>query len=296
MHNNKFSGTGVAIVTPFRKDGSIDFQSFAEIIDFHIAHKIEYIVALGTTGESVTLNKQEKQAVANFVIEQVEGRVPVVIGMGGNNTAEIQHQIKEQDFEGIDAILSVSPYYNKPNQRGIYEHYKILAHDSPVPVILYNVPGRTGKNINAETTIDLAQIDNIIGIKEASCNLDQITRICKHTPEDFLVVSGDDAFTLPIIAMGGSGVISVTANAFPAEFSEMVRKALDQDFQGAREINFKLLDVMKYHFIEGNPTGVKASLSLLNKLENNLRRPLVPMSGDNYQQLKSHIQALGYEI
>ncbi len=296
MNSKNLIGTGVAIVTPFRQDRSVDFHALGNLIEYQISNHINYIVVLGTTGESVTLTKEEKQAVINHVLETVNSRVPVVVGIGGNNTFDITEQIRKQDFDGIEAILSVSPYYNKPSQKGIYEHYKTIASASPVPVILYNVPGRTGKNICSSTAIELAKISNIIGIKEASCDIEQITEICKHTPDDFLVISGDDAYTLPIIAIGGHGVISVTANAFPKEFSEMVQHALNQDFKAASKINYSLTDIMKYHFIEGNPAGVKASLSIMKHLDYNLRLPLVPMCDENYNQLKQYICQLGYSI
>ncbi len=296
MNLKNLIGTGVAIVTPFRHDRSIDFHALGNLIEYQISNHINYIVVLGTTGESVTLTKEEKQAVINYVLETVNSRVPVVVGIGGNNTFDITEQIRKQDFDGIVAILSVSPYYNKPSQKGIYEHYKTIASASPVPVILYNVPGRTGKNICSSTAIELSKISNIIGIKEASCDIEQITEICKNTPDDFLVISGDDAYTLPIIAIGGHGVISVTANAFPKEFSEMVQHALNQDFKAASKINYSLTDIMKYHFIEGNPAGVKASLGIMKYLDYNLRLPLVPMSDENYNQLKQYICQLGYSI
>jgi 4-hydroxy-tetrahydrodipicolinate synthase len=276
MSNSKFRGTGVALVTPFHKDGNIDFKSFKKLIERIIDGKVDYLVPLGTTGESVTLTKDERCAVIDFVCEIADGRVPVVLGLGGNNTREIINTIKETDFNKIDAILSVSPYYNRPSQRGIYMHYRTIANESPVPVILYNVPTRTGSNIAAETTLELAhEIKNIIGIKEASGSIEKVIEIVKDRPKDFLVISGDDVLTLPIIACGGDGVISVIANAMPKDFSEMVRNALDGNFEKARKLQNKLLELTKYIYVDGNPAGVKGLLSVMNVCSEYLRLPLV---------------------
>ena len=250
MNINKLKGTGVALVTPFHKDGNIDFKSFKKLVDRCIDQKVEYLVPLGTTGESVTLSSDERKAVLDFVVEVTEKRVPVVLGLGGNNTREVVQTIEETDFNGVDAILSVSPYYNRPSQRGIFQHYKTIANASPVPMILYNVPTRTGSNIDAETTLELAhESKNIIGIKEASGNLEKIMRIIKNKPKDFLVISGDDSITLPIIACGGDGVISVIANAMPKDFSEMVRSALDGNFDKARRLHYKLMEITHAIFV-----------------------------------------------
>lgn len=287
----QFKGTGVAIVTPFREDGSIDFKCLDRLVNHLIEGKVEYLVVLGTTGESVTLNKDEKNAVVNAVIDAAEGRVPIVLGMGGNSTQSVLGSISEQNFEGIDAILSVSPYYNKPSQRGIYEHYKMIAQASPVPVILYNVPGRTSSNITAETTLKLAhEVKNIIAVKEASGNLEQCMEIINNKPADFLVISGDDALTLPIIALGGDGVISVTANAFPLDFSEMVRASLKGKMKQARELHYKLFEVMKLHFTDGNPGGVKASLNALGICKEKVRLPLVPVNDDVRKKIKDYVK------
>jgi 4-hydroxy-tetrahydrodipicolinate synthase len=276
MSQNKFKGTGVALITPFHKDGSIDFKSFKKLIERIIDGRIDYLVALGTTGESVTLNADERRAVVDFVAEVNDGRVPLVLGLGGNNTREIINSIKETDFDKIDAILSVSPYYNRPSQRGIYMHYKTIAHESPVPVILYNVPARTGSNINAETTLELAhEVKNIIAVKEASGSMEKIMQIIKDRPKDFLVISGDDVLTLPIIACGGDGVISVIANAMPKDFSEMVRNALDGNFDKARKLHNKLLEITQSIYVDGNPAGVKGLLSVMNICSEYLRLPLV---------------------
>ena len=292
MHK-KLKGTGVAVITPFHKDGSIDFKCLGKLIERLITNNVDYLVVLGTTGESVTLTKDEKMAVIGFAIETVDKRVPVVLGLGTNNTQDVINCIKTFDFEGVDAILSVSPYYNKPSQKGIFQHYKIIADASPVPVILYNVPGRTAVNITAETTLKLAQeIENIIGIKEASGSLEQCMQIIKNKPENFLVISGDDALTLPIIALGGDGVISVVANAFPKDFSEMVHHALIGDFKTAREIHYKLIDIIENLFVEGSPAGIKAALDILKICPENLRLPLVKVSKTTYNKLSSLISAI----
>jgi 4-hydroxy-tetrahydrodipicolinate synthase len=276
MDFTKLIGTGVAIVTPFRKDGSIDFKSLTHIIDHVIKGNVEYIVVLGTTGESVTLSQDEKQAVVSHVIDHVNGRIPIVIGCGGNNTQIIVDNIRKMDTEGISAVLSVSPYYNKPSQEGIYRHYKEIASASSLPVIIYNVPGRTGSNISAETTLRLAKLSNIIAIKEASGNLCQVMEIIKNKPADFLVISGDDALSFPIISLGGSGVISVIANAYPSEFSEMVRKLLANKPEEARIHHYHLLDMMTAIFEEGNPVGIKAALKVIGITDDHVRLPLVP--------------------
>ncbi|MFH1321755.1 MAG: 4-hydroxy-tetrahydrodipicolinate synthase [Bacteroidota bacterium] len=290
MHK-KLRGTGVAIVTPFHKDGSIDFGCLEKLVEHLINNNIDYIVVMGTTGESVTLNKDEKMAVIGFIVETVNGRIPVVMGLGGNNTQEVINCIKSFDFDGVDAILSVSPYYNKPSQRGLYQHYKIIANASPVPVILYNVPGRTSVNITAETTLKLANdLDNIIGIKEASGDLVQCMTIINNKPDGFLVISGDDALTLPIIAIGGDGVISVVANAFPKELSEMVYHALRGNLKIARDIHYKLIDIIENLFIDGNPAGIKAALDILNFCSDNLRLPLVSVSRSTYNKLSTLIE------
>ena len=283
---HKFSGTGVAIVTPFRKDGSIDFNALIKLTKHLLKAKVNYIVALGTTGESVTLNKEEKQAVINIIKKEIKGKIPLVIGIGGNNTQEIVNNIKNQDFTGISAILSVSPYYNKPSQKGLYKHYKDIANACPVDVILYNVPGRTGGNISAETTLKLAtDFKNIVAIKEASANFEQIMEIIKNKPEDFAVISGDDALTLPLISIGMTGVISVVANAYPSEMSEIVNHTLKGNFKKAQEYHYKLIDFTNCIFSEGNPSGIKAALQIKGIIENNLRLPLTKITKSTFNKL-----------
>lgn len=279
MNMKRFRGTGVAIVTPFKNDTSIDFAALGRIVNHVIEGGVNYIVVMGTTGEAPTLTKDEKQAILSYVTEAVNNRVPIVAGIGGNNTQEIINCIRELDLTGVDGILSVAPYYNKPGQRGLIQHFKAIATCSPLPVIIYNVPGRTGINISSETTLQLAhECENIVGTKEASGDIAQIMRIIKGKPENFLVISGDDMLTIPVIASGGSGVISVLANAWPAEWSEMVNHALKNNLKQAREIHFRFLEVIELLFADGNPSGIKAFMSLRNLCKNNLRLPLVPVS------------------
>ncbi|GAA4327995.1 4-hydroxy-tetrahydrodipicolinate synthase [Mucilaginibacter gynuensis] len=276
---NKFFGTGVALVTPFQADGQVDFDGLKNLIEYLIDGGVEYLVSLGTTGESVTLNKDEKKKIFKFTAETVNGRLPLVAGIGGNNTAEIVEQVKEFDTTGYDAILSASPYYNKPTQEGIYQHYKAIAEAAPLPVLLYNVPGRTGSNISPETIIRLANdFKNIIGIKEASGNFDQFNQILRDKPEDFLFISGDDPVTLPMVAMGAAGVISVIGNAFPRQFSDMVRQSLQGDFKTAQKGHFSLVDFTRLMFAEGNPAGVKTALKHLGVCGDTVRLPLVQVS------------------
>lgn len=294
MIKNKFIGTGVAIVTPFRKDDSVDFSSLAKLIEHQITNNIDYLVVLGTTGETPTLSKDEKKAVTNFVIEAVNKRIPVIVGIGGNSTQEVISKIGKTNFDGIDAILSVAPYYNKPNQKGLFTHYQAIASYSQVPVIIYNVPGRTGCNISAETTLRLAHDFNhqFIGIKEASGNFAQIMKIIQDKPDDFLVISGDDAITLPMISVGAAGVISVVANAFPKLFGDMVRFALAMKYDEARAIHYKLLEVIENLFIEGSPAGIKAALNILGITQNHVRLPLTAVSRSTFNRLAELIKGL----
>lgn len=279
MDISKFKGTGVAIITPFRTDGSIDFNALEKLVNFQIDNGTNFLVALGTTSEAATINKDESQAVVDFIIEINNNRVPLVVGCGGNNTAELIKLARNLEKPGVDAILSVAPFYNKPNQTGIFEHFKAIANATKLPIILYNVPSRTVVNIDAETTLKLAKkFKNIIGIKEASGNFNQMMQIVKNKPKDFLVLSGDDATTLPLISLGFDGVISVIANAYPAEFSNMVKLSLEGKFNDARTIHYKLIDIINTMFEEGNPAGVKAYMTHLNLIENSLRLPLVPVS------------------
>ncbi|MGC8804031.1 MAG: 4-hydroxy-tetrahydrodipicolinate synthase [Bacteroidales bacterium] len=289
----KFSGTGVAIVTPFRYDDSIDFTALHNLVEFQVENKIDYIVVLGTTGESVTLSADEKRAVVDSVLEAVNGRVPVVVGIGGNNTQDIINKIKQFDFTGIDGILSVSPYYNKPTQGGLYEHFKAIASVSPVPIILYNIPGRTGSNMCAETTLRLASdFRNIVAIKEASGNLNQIMEIIKGKPSHFEVISGDDLLALPIVMLGGKGVISVVANAYPFQMSELIRLALAGKIDEAKKIHYSLLTLINLLFVEGNPAGIKATLEIKKLTSAHVRLPLVKVSQTTYAKIEEQVKVL----
>jgi 4-hydroxy-tetrahydrodipicolinate synthase len=275
----KFRGTGVAVITPFKNDMSIDFASMGKIIEHIISGGVNYIVLLGTTGEASTISKDEKSALAAFTLEAIGGRVPMVLGIGGNNTSEIVSYIREADLEGVDAILSVAPYYNKPCQRGLFQHFRQISMASPVPVILYNIPSRTGSNILPETVLDLArECENIIGIKEASGSFENLMKIMRGKSDDFLVISGNDMEIMPVAAAGGSGLISVLANAFPAETSEIVQNALKYNFRSARELQIKYLELTELLFTEGNPAGIKAIMSYTGLCQNNLRLPLMPVS------------------
>ncbi|RME19638.1 MAG: 4-hydroxy-tetrahydrodipicolinate synthase [Bacteroidetes bacterium] len=296
MKTSDFKGTGVAIVTPFDKKGNIDEKALRKLVQHLIKGKVEYIVVLGTTGESVTLTKDEKKQVIAIIKDEVKQKLPLVLGIGGNNTKQILDDLKTFDLSGFSAILSVSPYYNKPSQEGIYQHYKAIAQNSPLPVILYNVPGRTSSNIQWQTTIRLANdFKNIIGIKEASGNIEQIMKIIYHRPKNFLVISGDDNLTLPIIAAGGDGVISVVANAYPKRFSEMVRLALKGNFEKAKPLQYSLLFFTEQLFADGNPGGIKYALSQLNIIQPYLRLPLVLPNKSVQQEIKKQIQKIGEE-
>jgi 4-hydroxy-tetrahydrodipicolinate synthase len=290
-----FKGTGVAIITPFRNDDSIDFKALTKLVNFQIDNNIDYIVVLGTTGESVTLSSDEKHAVIDAVIEVVNKRVPIVVGIGGNNTRDIINKLKSFDYtDSIDGILSVSPYYNKPSQAGIYEHFKTIALSCSLPLIIYNVPGRTGSNVCADTTLRLANdFKNIVAVKEASGSMQQIMDIVKNKPKDFMVISGDDALAFPIVCLGGSGVISVVANAFPKEFSEMINLAIDKKIAQARTIHYQLIDIITALFAEGSPSGIKAALEIKKLAKNHLRLPLVPVSQVTYNKLAELIKIFG---
>lgn len=289
----KIKGTGVAIITPFKNDSSIDFAALGRVVNHVIAGGVNYIVAMGTTGESVTLAKDEKKALISYVVEAIDNRVPLVVGIGGNNTQEVVNSVRHSNLEGVDGILSVAPYYNKPGQKGLFQHFKAIATSSPLPIIIYNVPGRTSCNISSDTCLELAHAcDNIVAVKEASGDIGQIMRIIKSKPENFNVISGDDMMTIPIIAAGGTGIISVLANAYPSQTSELVNNALKSNFKAAREIQFRLLEIMELLFIEGNPSGVKAMLSILNVSQNNLRLPLVPVSRNIFTRIQKAMDEL----
>jgi 4-hydroxy-tetrahydrodipicolinate synthase len=291
--NTKFRGTGVAIVTPFHKQGTIDFTALERLIEHLISGGVDYLVVQGTTAETATLTREEKNALAEFAVEIVNKRVPLVIGIGSNNTQDVINAIRSNSLDGYDAILSVTPYYNKPQQRGLYLHYKSIATVSPLPIIMYNVPSRTSVNMKPEITLQLAsEFDNIIGIKEASGNIEQIMDIIRNKPKDFLVISGDDMLTLPLLGMGSDGVISVIANAYPRLFSDMVNHGLKGDMKKAREIHYKLTDFIRSVFADGNPSGIKAALEIKEIISNNLRLPLVKIEKAHY----NHLSALMAEL
>ena len=286
-------GMGVALITPFKADKSIDFPALAKLLEYIIQNKADYIVVLGTTAETATLTEEEKTSVKSFVVERVNRRVPLVLGVGGNNTQALVDYLKSNDLSDFSAILSVVPYYNKPSQEGIYQHYKAIAEASPLPVILYNVPGRTGVNMTAETTLRLARkFDNIIAIKEASGNIVQMDDIIKNKPENFMVISGDDGITFPLITLGAVGVISVIGNAFPREFSKMVRLALEGDFQNALLIHHRFTELFSLLFVDGNPAGVKCLLNAKGMIENELRLPLVPTKITTYEKIRDVLNKL----
>lgn len=289
--NQALRGTGVALVTPFHNDGSVDFKGYRKLVDNLIENKVDYLVPMGTTGESVTLTKSEKQAIFDCTLEVNDGRVPVVAGIGGNNTSELCDYLNHFDPAGFSAILSVSPYYNKPSQEGLFQHYKALAENAPLPIILYNVPGRTGANMTAQTTLRIASsVKNVIGIKEASGNFEQFMQILKNKPKDFLVISGDDGITLPFIALGGDGVISVVGNAFPADFANLTRFALAGDYENARKLHYKLIDIINLLFVEGSPAGIKAALKIKGICEDKVRLPLANISAATFKSLKEAIE------
>jgi 4-hydroxy-tetrahydrodipicolinate synthase len=274
-----FRGTGVALVTPFTSNLSIDYNALERLVSHCIEGGVEYLVVMGTTGENPVLSASEKQAVLKAVVEANAGRVPLVYGIGGNDTRGVVESLKTEDLSGVDAILSVSPYYNKPTQEGIYQHYKLISENTPLPVILYNVPGRTGSNVSAATVLRIAhEFKNIVAVKEASGDLEQVMAIIKDRPDGFLVLSGDDNLSLPIIAAGGDGVISVSGQAFPAVFTEMIRQSLAGEMAIARKLHYRLFSVTQMLFAEGNPGGVKAALDILAVIPPFMRQPLWPIS------------------
>lgn len=288
---------GVALITPFKEDESIDFDALARLVEHQIKNGTDYLVVCGTTAETPTLTEEEKEEVTRFVVENVAGRCPIVLGVGGNNTKAIVNKLQNDDYSGIDAILSVTPYYNKPSQEGMYQHYAAIAHASPLPIVLYNVPGRTGVNMTAETTIRVAtELPNICAIKEASGNFTQIDDIIKNKPKDFMVISGDDGITFPLITLGAVGVISVIGNAFPREFSRMVRLALQGDYDNARQIHHHFTELFQLLFVEGNPAGVKSMLAVMGFIENKLRLPLVPNTIKTYEKIRLVLDELNVSI
>ncbi|MCH5328874.1 MAG: 4-hydroxy-tetrahydrodipicolinate synthase [Coprobacter sp.] len=293
MAQINLKGMGVALITPFKEDESVDYAALAKLIEYQIQNGVDYLVVLGTTAETPTLSDEEKDTILQLAVERVKGRVPVVLGLGGNNTNGVVNTLKSKDFSGVDAILSVVPYYNKPSQEGIYQHYKAIASATRLPVILYNVPGRTGVNMTAQTTLRLAnEFDNIVAIKEASGNITQMDDIIKNKPKDFMVISGDDGITFPLITLGAVGVISVIGNAFPKEFSRMVRLALNGDYDNALQIHHRFTELFELLFVDGNPAGVKSILSVMGYIENKLRLPLVPTRITTFEKIRQVLNQL----
>ncbi len=294
MAQNKFKGLGVALVTPFRAGGEVDYEALARLVEYQLRNGADFLCIMGTTAETPCLSADEKKTLKRVLVERVAGRVPLLMGCGGNNTAAVVGELEEGDWSGIDGVLSVCPYYNKPSQEGLYGHFKAVAEASPVPVVLYNVPGRTGVNMSAETTLRLARdCGNIVAVKEASGNITQMDDIIKNKPHDFDVISGDDGITFPLITLGAVGVISVIGNALPAEFGRMVRMALDGDYEHARAIHHKFAELFKLLFVDGNPAGVKAMLHAMGMIENQLRLPLVPTRLVTMEKISSILKELG---
>ena len=296
MVHNKFKGLGIALITPFTKDGAVDFTALRRLLDYQLSNGVDFICLLGTTAETPTLSEVERQQVKDLVVEKVNGQVPILMGCGGNNTAAVVEQIKNGDFKGIEGILSVCPYYNKPSQEGLYQHFKTIAAaaaERNLSVVLYNVPGRVGVNMTADTTLRLAnECENIVAIKEASGNFTQIDDIIKNKPNNFDVISGDDGITFPLITLGAVGVISVIGNALPKEFSRMVRLALNGDYNNALTIHHKFTELFKLLFVDGNPAGVKAMMNSMGLLENELRLPLVPARLTTFGEISAIVKEL----
>ena len=293
MVRNIFKGLGIALITPFCEDGSVDYKSLVRLMEYQLDNGADFFCILATTGETPCLTKDEKQKIKDLVLSTVKGRVPILMGCGGNNTAAVVEELKTGDFRGIDGVLSVCPYYNKPSQEGLYQHFKAIAAATSLPVVLYNVPGRTGVNLKAETTVRLARdCENIVAIKEASGSLEQVDEIIKNKPKDFAVISGDDALTFPMISCGAEGVISVIGNALPKEFSRMIRLEFKGEYEGARKIHHRFTELFSLLFVDGNPAGVKAMLHEMGFIENVLRLPLVPTRISTLQKMSEILKEL----
>ena len=293
MVRNIFKGLGIALITPFCEDGSVDYKSLVRLMEYQLDNGADFFCILATTGETPCLTKDEKQKIKDLVVSTVKGRVPILMGCGGNNTAAVVEELKTGDFRGIDGVLSVCPYYNKPSQEGLYQHFKAIAAATSLPVVLYNVPGRTGVNLKAETTVRLARdCENIVAIKEASGSHEQVDEIIKNKPKDFAVISGDDALTFPMISCGAEGVISVIGNALPKEFSRMIRLEFKGEYEGARKIHHRFTELFSLLFVDGNPAGVKAMLHEMGFIENVLRLPLVPTRISTLQKMSEILKEL----
>ncbi len=295
MIRTRLKGMGVALITPFKSDESVDYDALMRLVDYQVQNNTDFLCVLGTTAETPTLTDEEKRRIRQAVVQRVAGRIPILLGVGGNNTRAVVEALKTDDYDGVDAVLSVVPYYNKPSQEGIYQHYKAIAEARPdMPVVLYNVPGRTGVNMTAETTLRLARdFRNIVAVKEASGNITQMDDIIKNKPADFDVISGDDGITFPLITLGAVGVISVIGNAFPREFSRMVRLALQGDYANALAIHHRFAELFKLLFVDGNPAGVKAMLHAMGMVENKLRLPLVPTRITTFEAMRRILDELG---
>ena len=293
MIRTRLRGMGVALITPFKSDESVDYEALMRLVDYQVQNNTGFLCVLGTTAETPTLTEDERQKIKQMVIERVGGRIPILLGVGGNNTKAVVETLQKDDFTGVDAILSVVPYYNKPSQEGLYQHYKAIAEATELPLVLYNVPGRTGVNMTAETTLRVARdFHNVIAVKEASGNITQMDDIIKNKPDTFDVISGDDGITFPLITLGAVGVISVIGNAFPREFSRMVRLALQGDYANALAIHHKFAELFKLLFVDGNPAGVKAMLNAMGMVENKLRLPLVPTRITTFEAMRKILNEL----
>jgi len=293
MVYNIFRGLGIALVTPFKSDGSVDYEALMRLVDYQLENGADFFCILATTGETPTLTPDERKRIKDLVVEKVQARVPILMGCGGNNTAAVVEELRTGDFKGVDGILSVCPYYNKPSQEGLFQHFKAIAEATQLPVVLYNVPGRTGVNLKAETTVRLARAcHNIVAIKEASGNLEQVDEIIKNKPASFDVISGDDALTFPMVSCGAVGVISVIGNALPKEFSKMIRLQMHGEYEPARKIHHRFTDLFSLLFVDGNPAGVKAMLHEMGFIENVLRLPLVPTRISTLQRMSELLREL----
>ncbi len=293
MANNIFKGLGIALITPFKSDSTVDYEALTRLVEYQIENGADFFCILATTGETPCINKEEKEKIKQLVIDVNQGKLPILMGCGGNNTAAVVEELQTTDWSGIDGILSVCPYYNKPSQEGLYQHFKAIAQASPLPVVLYNVPGRTGINLKAETTVRLAKdCENIVAIKEASGSLEQVDEIIKNKPARFDVISGDDALTFPMIASGAAGVISVIGNALPKEFSRMIRYEFRGEYEPARKIHHRFTELYSLLFVDGNPAGVKALLHEMGMIENELRLPLVPTRITTMQKIATTLKEL----
>ena len=290
-------GMGVAMITPFQTNGEVDFYALSRLVDYQLQNGTDYLVVLGTTAETPTLTISEQKEITRFVVDKVKGRIPIVLGISGNYTKAVVDRLETENLEGVDAILSVVPYYNKPSQEGIYQHYKAIAQATSLPVVIYNVPGRTGVNMTAETTLRLARdLDNIIAVKEASGNMTQIGSIIKYKPNDFQVISGDDGITFPLITFGAIGVISVIGNAFPKEFSQMIHLALTDDYVNALKLHNNLLELFDLIFMDGSPAGIKCILNMMGYIENVLRLPLVPTQATTCEKIRTALKKFSDEL